>query len=175
MKTVLTYGEIQRLTVLLCLVMAAKLWLDNGCLKVGLIKLSIEKWLIEYRIQLQNNTYTHTLMITDPWMMKTFVLCRLFPEKCTKFTGFIFHPWPPSISSFSQLENLLPLPSINRWPDVLTCLLATQTLSGQTDFTQLDWTVGRPWQTLYRLVFCDFKISQRITCTFVGWGNYPSS
>lgn len=43
---------------------------------------------------------------------------------------------------FPQLENLLPLPNVNSWPDVLTCFLAA--LQSQTDFTTLDRTVAIP-------------------------------
>lgn len=68
---------------------------------------------------------------------------------------------------FPQPQNPLPLLAVNSWPDVLSCFLATQTLSGQTDSANMDSAGVHPWKAFVSL-FVFAKISWRTACAFCG-------
>lgn len=68
---------------------------------------------------------------------------------------------------FPQPQNPLSLLVVNSWPDVLSCFLATQTLSGQTDSANMDSAGVHPWKAFVSL-FVFGKISWRTARAFCG-------
>lgn len=72
----------------------------------------------------------------------------LLSTSCITFNFF-----PP------QPQNPLPLLVVNSWPDVLSCFLATQTLSGQTDSANMDSAGVHPWKAFVSVfVFAKNKL-----------------